>query len=161
MNLEAGTKWPQRCTKRPYSSERWHANWGHVCANLKTVIECNWRWTWRLQYCQLGGHHQESLQMHSEAEIEWTQWYTWRPRICEFGDAIGGDDWSRYGGAHSSAQSAGSRFRGDTSGGRCDGSYWHSMYWSMRNWGSLESCVHKDLPRNETITGCRKLSIQK
>jgi len=41
----------------------------------------------------LRGCDRASWEMHLEAEIEWTQRYTWRPRSSELRDALGGRDW--------------------------------------------------------------------
>jgi len=69
---------------------------GHDCANFQAVIERVWRYTWRLQSSEcgdaLGGHDRSSLEMHWEADMEWTQRCTWRPWSSEFGDALGGWD---------------------------------------------------------------------
>jgi len=40
----------------------------------------------------LRGRDQASLEMHLEAEIEWTESCTWRPRWIKFGDTLGGGD---------------------------------------------------------------------
>jgi len=40
----------------------------------------------------LGGRDLASLEMHLQAEIEWTERCTWRPWSIEFGDALGGRD---------------------------------------------------------------------
>ena len=41
---------------------------------------------------RLRGRDRASLEMHLEAEIEWTESCTWRPWSSEFGDALGGRD---------------------------------------------------------------------
>ena len=43
-------------------------------------------------YNALGGRDWVSLEMHLEAEVEWTDRCTWRPWSIEFGDALGGRD---------------------------------------------------------------------
>jgi len=40
-----------------------------------------------------GGIDQASWGMHFEAEIKWTQRYTWRPGSSNFSDALGDRDW--------------------------------------------------------------------
>jgi len=73
-----------RCTWRPRSSE------------LRDALEGRDRWSvtwrpWSIEFADaLGGRDRASLEMHLEANIEWTENCTWRPWPIEFGDALGG-----------------------------------------------------------------------
>jgi len=58
--------------------------------HLEAIIERVWRCLWRPWICKLGGHGRGGLQMLMKAEIEWTQWYSWRPRSGELRDSLAG-----------------------------------------------------------------------
>ena len=64
---------------------------------LEAVIKLIGRYTWRPRSSELQaalwGHDQAGLEMHLEAEIEWTERCTMRSWSCEFGDAIGDQEW--------------------------------------------------------------------
>jgi len=116
----------------------------------------------------LGGRDRSSLEMHSEAEVELTQWCTLRPWSSKFGDALGGRDWvnsddalgGRDGSSwemHSEAvtewvwrctcrlwsSEIGGVLGGGWFGGRRNSS-WDSIHWLtynwMRNWLGVGDC---------------------
>jgi len=122
MQLEAEIEWTESCTWRPWSVEFGDALGGrdrsslemHLEAVIRRVWRCTWRlrssklraalggrdrvWrcTWRPRSSELraalGDRDRGSLEMHLEAEIEWTESCTWRRWSIEFGDALGSRD---------------------------------------------------------------------
>jgi len=117
-----------------------------------------------------GSCDRASLKMNLTAEMEWTQRYTWRPWLSEFGHALGGRD--RVNSAmHAAAvpeqvwrytcrlwsSEIGGVLGGGRFGGRRDGS-WDSIHWLTCNCGNVESWVQL-LPRDEEQAGSGQLSI--
>jgi len=120
VHLKMTIEWAQRYTPRPWSSDfgdslgggnrvyleihleavierGWgYALGGHDGANFQAVIERVWRYTWRPRSSEfgdaLGGRDRSSLEMHWEAEMEWTQRCLWRPWSIESGDTLGDRD---------------------------------------------------------------------
>jgi len=76
-----------------------YLDWQH--AVIESNSRCAWRWWSGELRDTLQGCGRASLDMHLEAEIEWTQislWavieqVTWRPRWGELRDALWGRDW--------------------------------------------------------------------
>jgi len=60
----------------------------HSEAMIERVWRCNWRSRSSDIRDALGSHDWPSLEIHLEAEVEWTQRYTLRPWSREFGNAL-------------------------------------------------------------------------
>jgi len=134
----------------------------------------------------LGGSDRANLEMHLDAEIEWTQRCTWKPWLSEFGDSLGGQErvnwemhletviehvrrytsrsWSiKNGGVLGSSwsgesQCGGGESGGGRSGGMCDGS-WDCIHWLTRNCRNEEYSVQQGPLRAEKLAGSRIQSI--
>ena len=118
----------------------------------------------------LGCRDWASLEMHLEAEMEWTQRCTWRLWLSEFGHALGGRDqvntkmpseavtelhWRCTCRLRSSK--IGGVLGGGWFGGRRDGSL-DSIHRLTCNCGNVESWVHHP-PRDEKLAGSGRLLI--
>jgi len=96
MDLEAKVQWTQICTWRPQSNEIGDAigerHWVNSETHSEAVIERVWRCTRRPRSRELrdalGGHDRLSLKMQLETEMGWSQRYTPRLWLSEFGDAL-------------------------------------------------------------------------
>jgi len=64
---------------------------------LQAVLESNSRYAWKWWSSEprntIWGHDRASLEMHLEAEVDWTERWTLRPWSSEFGDTIGVRHW--------------------------------------------------------------------
>jgi len=78
-----------RCAWRWRSSELRDTLRSRDRASLEMHLEAEMEWT---QRCT-GRPWSSELEMHLETEIDWTHRCTWRPWSSEFGDAIGDRDW--------------------------------------------------------------------
>jgi len=106
MYLEVVVERVEGCTWRPWSSKFGDALWGRDWARLgmhsEAMIEGVWRCNWRPWSCELGGCDRANL----EAVIKrvwrctlrlwsWTQRWTARPWLSDFGDALAAYDRAR------------------------------------------------------------------
>jgi len=68
----------------------------YLCIYIATYLHLRYRWISvhlpSLVNDVLEGHDRASWDIHLEAEIEWTQRWTWRPGSSELRDALGGRD---------------------------------------------------------------------
>jgi len=82
----------------------WRYNWKLKSSDLRDVLGCR-DWASLKMYLEterssdprvaLGGQDGVSLKMHLKAEIEWTQWSTWKSYMTMLGDTLGGSDRSK------------------------------------------------------------------
>jgi hypothetical protein len=96
MHWEMEIEWTQRCTWKPWLSEFGYAlgNWDRVNSEmqLEARIRHVSRCTWRQWSCKLAGSNRASLEIHLEAEIEWTQNMRVTLWSIKFADALWGCD---------------------------------------------------------------------